>query len=246
MLRPELMGDRSAAERFWQAARSAARSRTAPGQRVLDGGTDPESGRQFVVCEWPGQSPATEADAVTIRAPTRVGNRNPSSSRVRPDRRGLLGLLLVAALGLWALRSGVQGWLTWVNEPFGQANQSFLPAPVAKPPALSGQDDATTLASAVQGPTVVSVTRTVPPAPAAPPAPPPTATAGPNSGVNRRVVNTDGRGVALRATPGGDRLPGKGYDEGATVLAFEKQGEWTRIRGSDGREGWVLSVTLAP
>jgi SH3-like domain-containing protein len=52
--------------------------------------------------------------------------------------------------------------------------------------------------------------------------------------------------VALRATPGGDRLPGKGYDEGVTVTAFERSGEWTRIRGSDGREGWVLSVTLAP
>jgi SH3-like domain-containing protein len=60
------------------------------------------------------------------------------------------------------------------------------------------------------------------------------------------VVNTDGRGVALRAAPGGDRLPAKGYDEGATVQALEQNGEWTRIRGSDGREGWVLTVTLAP
>ncbi len=65
-------------------------------------------------------------------------------------------------------------------------------------------------------------------------------------GQPRRVVNTDGRGVALRTTPGGDRLPAKGYDEGATVLALEQSGEWTRIRGSDGREGWVLTVTLAP
>jgi SH3-like domain-containing protein len=65
-------------------------------------------------------------------------------------------------------------------------------------------------------------------------------------GQTRRVVNTDGRGVALRATPGGDRLPAKGYDEGATVQALEQNGEWTRIRGSDGREGWVLTVTLAP
>jgi SH3-like domain-containing protein len=59
-------------------------------------------------------------------------------------------------------------------------------------------------------------------------------------------VNTDGRGVALRLSPGGDRQPGKGYDEGATVTAFESSGQWTRIRGSDGREGWVLSVTLGP
>jgi hypothetical protein len=66
------------------------------------------------------------------------------------------------------------------------------------------------------------------------------------SGQPSRVVNTDGRGVALRTAAGGDRLPGKGYDEGATVHAFEQSGAWTRIRGSDGREGWVLSVTLAP
>jgi SH3-like domain-containing protein len=61
-----------------------------------------------------------------------------------------------------------------------------------------------------------------------------------------RAVVIDGRGVALRSSPGGDRLPGKGYDEGATVTAFERSGEWTHIRGGDGREGWVLSVTLAP
>jgi hypothetical protein len=59
-------------------------------------------------------------------------------------------------------------------------------------------------------------------------------------------VNTDGRGVALRAVAGGDRLPGKGYDEGAVVQALEQNGAWTRIRGADGREGWVLSVTLGP
>jgi SH3-like domain-containing protein len=74
----------------------------------------------------------------------------------------------------------------------------------------------------------------------------PTGTAVARTGVPRRVVNTDGRGVALRDGPGGNRLPGKGYDEGATVTAFESSGGWTRIRGSDGREGWVLSVTLAP
>ena len=26
----------------------------------------------------------------------------------------------------------------------------------------------------------------------------------------------------------------------------EQSGEWTHIRGSDGRAGWVLTVTLAP
>jgi SH3-like domain-containing protein len=41
-------------------------------------------------------------------------------------------------------------------------------------------------------------------------------------------------------------LPGKGYDEGVTVTLLEEQGAWARIRGDDGREGWVLAVTLVP
>jgi len=89
---------------------------------------------------------------------------------------------------------------------------------------------------------VAAAARTAPPATAVPT---PAVTATP-AGQARRVVNTDGQGVALRATAGGDRLPGKGYDEGATVQALEQDGAWTRIRGADGREGWVLSVTLAP
>ncbi|MBV9577701.1 MAG: SH3 domain-containing protein, partial [Chloroflexi bacterium] len=42
----------------------------------------------------------------------------------------------------------------------------------------------------------------------------------------------------------GQRLPGRGYDEGATVTVLQRQGEWTQIRGDDGRVGWVLSVTV--
>ena len=52
--------------------------------------------------------------------------------------------------------------------------------------------------------------------------------------------------MALRASPDGDRLPGKGYDEGAVLTVLERQGAWTHIRGDDGREGWVPTVTLAP
>jgi SH3-like domain-containing protein len=81
------------------------------------------------------------------------------------------------------------------------------------------------------------------------PRPAPTApksTPVPLGGAQRRVANTDGQGVALRDTPGGARLPAKGYDEGTVVMVLEQQGAWTHIRGQDGREGWVLSVTLAP
>jgi len=39
-------------------------------------------------------------------------------------------------------------------------------------------------------------------------------------------------------------LPAKGYDEGVTVTLLEQDGTWSHIRGDDGREGWVLTVTL--
>jgi hypothetical protein len=65
-------------------------------------------------------------------------------------------------------------------------------------------------------------------------------------GNRRRIVNTDGEGVALREGPGGDRLRGKGYDEGVSVTILERSGPWTHIRGDDGRDGWILTVTLTP
>ncbi|HET6315653.1 MAG TPA: SH3 domain-containing protein, partial [Chloroflexota bacterium] len=95
-------------------------------------------------------------------------------------------------------------------------------------------------------PTPTAAPSAVPTRAATPTAPRPAATATPIApiGERRRIANTDGIGVALRASPGGDRLPGKGYDEGVTVTMLEQQGTWARIRGDDGREGWVLSVTL--
>jgi hypothetical protein len=64
------------------------------------------------------------------------------------------------------------------------------------------------------------------------------------SGERVQITNTDGIGVALRDSPGGQRLTGKGYDEGVTVAVLERRGEWAHIRGDDGREGWVLAVTV--
>jgi Rrf2 family protein len=52
--------------------------------------------------------------------------------------------------------------------------------------------------------------------------------------------------VRSRRGPDGDKLPAKGYDEGDTVTLLEVQGAWAHIRGDDGREGWVLAVTLVP
>jgi SH3-like domain-containing protein len=73
-----------------------------------------------------------------------------------------------------------------------------------------------------------------------------TAAPSPQAGERVRIANTDGIGVALRDGPGGNRLPGKGYDEGVTVSVLERQGAWAHIRGDDGRDGWVLAVTVPP
>src|SRR5579864_2112979 len=44
--------DTDAVDRFWRSARSSARASKAVGERVLDAGTDAETGRVFVVREW--------------------------------------------------------------------------------------------------------------------------------------------------------------------------------------------------
>jgi hypothetical protein len=152
----------------------------------------------------------------------------------------LIGAMLV--LIALALRPMVDGWLAWVNEPFARVQRGLtLPAVGAAPPASGAQPGRGTSTGATAAPTVApAAARSTPPASRA-------ATAMPlNRGQTRQIVNTDGRGVALRTAPGGERQPGKGYDEGVTVEALEESGEWTLIRGSDGREGWVLTVTLAP
>jgi hypothetical protein len=248
LVRPELADDPDAATRFWQVARSAAGSSNTVGQRVLDGGTDRETGRVFVVQERSQGRSVTSDETRPIQVREHVP-RAPASFGARPSRRAtLLGVLAVAAIGLLVVRSNVDRWVGWVNEPLGQASRSFLPAARTS----SGTDPRTT--QTVPTPDGASIAPDVarnatPASSLALPTAATTraaATPGPASGAPRRIVNTDGRGVALRSGPGGDRLPGKGYDEGATVTAFETSGEWTRIRGADGREGWVLSVTLAP
>jgi hypothetical protein len=251
-LRQELVHDPAAVARFWQTARSAARARTATGERVLDAGTDPETGRPFVVREWPQARHAAADDETEPTVALTVAPRPSSGTPARATgggRLALLGLVLVAGLGVLAFRAGVQSWLAWVNTPLGQVESSLVLPPVTKPPDVGAQPGAPTATPAALPPTVAPVVgpvRTSAPTAGASPRPTPraTATADPRGGVARRIVNTDGQGVALRASPGGDRLPGKGYDEGDTVTAYETNGQWTRIRGADGREGWVLSVTL--
>jgi hypothetical protein len=248
LLRPELAQDPTATEQFWQDARAAAHRTATVGNRVLDAGTDPETGRHFVVREWPA-APASAGDGPRLppREPAVLAQQ---LSRFDGRPRWLVpsGVAIVLILLATAIKPGVDGWLAWVNTPLARLDRSFGLAPAVAVPASGAQPGQSTSTPAPAPPTVAAAARSVPPAATVAAASPPraaTATA-PSTGQTRRVVNTDGRGVALRAAPGADRLPGKGYDEGATVQALEQSGEWTRIRGSDGREGWVLSVTLAP
>jgi hypothetical protein len=236
LLRPELSDDADAGERFWRATRADAQQKgNAPGQRVLDGGTDAETGRPFVICAPQAEAASLAGPPPTV-APARTAVSAPASaSRLALSRRWVFaGAVVVGVLVLAALRPGVAGWLDWVNTTSARPDVSFV---LPRANATSGAAGTTAVAT----PRVVAPTS----GPTASPTRAPTATAA-EAGQRRRIVNTDGQGVALRVAPGGDRFPGKGYDEGDTVQAYEQSGAWTRIRGADGREGWVLSVTLAP
>lgn len=181
-------------------------------------------------------------------------------------------ICLSLAIGVGA-RLGVRAWLDWIDEPLRQRSSLQL-GTVARPPLVGAQAGQAPATQTSAPPTVTAAATVLPtkttssaplaqpstpqqatiPASAptvAPPQAPPapirvTPTAVPLAGSQRRVTNTDGQGVALRASPSGDRLPGKGYDDGQLLTVLEQQGEWTHIRGADGRDGWVLTVTLGP
>jgi SH3-like domain-containing protein len=183
--------------------------------------------------------------------------------------RILISLALLLVVGV-AVRAGAAAWTDWINAPLDRPQSGPKGTPTLRPPAAGappGQPTVTPEAppptfAAATGPTsqmarptllltptvtTVGSDQTSTPA-AVPTLGPGAATPGgtPQAGEQRRVANTDGLGVALRTTPGGDRQPGKGYDEGTTLTVLEVRDEWVRIRGDDGREGWVLGVTLVP
>jgi hypothetical protein len=234
LLRPELAADPDARDRFMRAARGNADGSRALGDHVLDGGTDAQSGLPFVVRALPvAASPTPDGLPASASASATVDAHPVGGRFARRGRWLALSAVVTIVLVLIALRPGVEGWLAWVNTPAAHVEGNF-----ALPPVTAANKDPEPTAVAPRATAAAIV-------PSATPTRAPTPTVV-QTGQSRRIVNTDGQGVALRATPGGDRFPGKGYDEGAIVQAFEQSGEWTRIRGADGREGWVLSVTLAP
>jgi hypothetical protein len=87
---------------------------------------------------------------------------------------------------------------------------------------------------------------TVPVSTGPPPAPPTPTTAPARAFV---VSGTDGDGVRLRASPGGDQLGS--YAEGTTLEQIGPDQAvngvtWRNVRGPDGLEGWVAAEFTAP
>ncbi len=223
VLPSEQRSNQAAAEAFGAAVRTMARAGTVDGRRVLDAGDDAAAGTPFAVLEWIDEPVAVAADAGATRPiPRPTASAAPEQPvaappRVRRRRRG-------SRLPIWLLILVLAVVAIAVGLRLVPANRS-----------------ATSDSNAGLAPTTL-------PAPTAAPAPTraqATATAS-IAGQRRKIANTDGQGVALRASPGGERLPGHGYDEGDTVTLLEENSQWAHIRGDDGREGWVLAVTLVP
>jgi hypothetical protein len=229
VLRPDLARQPDEVQRFWAEAGAAARGAVAAGRRVLDAGYADEDQLPFVVLELPGEGEGHTATAEGCGPVFRDGKALPprqprlaaTPRQARMPRGVALALLLVPVVAGVVLIRGLLGGS--VFQPSKVA--AVLPTPVA-----------------VQATAQATVT---PRAQVQPTPRPPTATPAPEQAVRRKIVNTDGQGVALRASPGGPRLPGHGYDEGAIVTVLGVEGAWAHIRGDDGRQGWILAVTLS-
>jgi hypothetical protein len=256
LLRADLGGDARAIEHFRDEVRAAARGGTADTDaRVLDAGDDQSLKLPFVVFEWLDQL-ADQADDNRSTEPewlaapparAKIAPVTPARAKIaQVERSGggspgrlaqrlvLLLVLIPIAVGAFLVRNFLQQPAPVPNAVFSLTSGTSVATPGAS----------TVPASRAAAP--VAAQPTSPPPTAVPATPRPTLTPAPASGQRRRIANTDGQGVALRATAGGDKLPGKGYDEGVTVTLLEVQGDYAHIRGDDGREGWVLAVTLVP
>jgi Bacterial SH3 domain len=227
LLRPELADDPVAVAQFRDSLRVTARLGATAHGRLLDGGTDPEQQLPFAVFEWDDSRPSPPPP---IEAPPPAPQKRAKTARTTSRNVALPVLLTLVpvAVGIIAVAK--------LLSPSGQSVAQVFAIPtgtvlvgnqvVTPPPALATSTSrAVVAASAAPSPRAVTPTPT---------------------GERVAIANTDGIGVALRDSPGGQRLPGKGYDEGVTVTVLERQGEWAHIRGDDGREGWVLAVTVPP
>ena len=243
LMRPELANDPAAVERFRDSLRVTARGGGGPYGRLLDGGTDRDRHVPFAVFDWVDTAPQPQVArpvpvAVAAPRPPKPPQRRTPPPRSAKESKGSRNWALPVVLTCVPLAVGIIAVSRVLSTPGPPvANVFAVPTgtvqvgnPLVTPPTPVVAPTATTVraAAATSAPTLRAVT--------------PTVVAG--SGERVQVANTDGIGVALRDGPGGQRLPGKGYDEGATVTVLERQGDWAHIRGDDGREGWVLAVTV--
>jgi hypothetical protein len=75
----------------------------------------------------------------------------------------------------------------------------------------------------------------------------PTAVATSDSASRRQVVNTDGQGVVLRASPRDDDWTPRGFMDGDWVTLVDESGlDWALVRGDNDQQGWVPARYLAP
>ena len=75
------------------------------------------------------------------------------------------------------------------------------------------------------------------------PTPPPTV----EEASRRHVVNTDGEGVVLRASPRDDDWTPRGFMDGDGVTILDQPNpNWVLVRGDNGEQGWVPTQYLAP
>jgi hypothetical protein len=190
LLRPELAHDAAVVERFWQATRAAARQTAVPGERVLDGGTDPETGQLFVVRERPAlASPAPAMPQFIRRKPAGTPRAWPRFE-TRPRWLVVGGAVVLLVLAATVIRAGVDGWLAWVNSPLGRTGQSLGLAPAVAVPASGAQPGQGTSTPAAAPPTVAPAVRAAPqttPAPTTIATPSATGTAV-GTGQSRKVV----------------------------------------------------------
>jgi Bacterial SH3 domain len=231
MLRPERLRDAAAAEAFRRDVRQAVRA-PSPSAKVLDGGDDSATGLPFVVFEWDPTPELQLTQPIEQPAPAPRPQR-PPPTRLEPRRSFDVRRLVVLLLMAVPLIAGAVLIGNWLTQPATSVSTVFS---LPRPTPASAEAAAAAAATPAPGKAAPAPTATSPSAR-------PTATL---TGQRRRIANTDGIGVALRDGPDGQRRPEKGYDEGDVVTLLEQQGRWARIRGDDGREGWVLAVTLVP
>ncbi len=61
------------------------------------------------------------------------------------------------------------------------------------------------------------------------------------------VAGTEGTGVVLRASPHDADWTPRGFMDGAQVTVLERlDGDWVRVRGDNGQEGWLPARYITP